>query len=290
MNKTAFRAAAVTATLLLAALGAYWYWSPYLAMYNLQQAAKKNDADAFNEGVDYPALRESIKEQTLAALGTLKGKELDNPFIVMGAALLETMVNQMAVAMVRPETLMKRVQLGTLELEPDAGAGAASATGAAHEPVREIHWAFDRKGVDRIVAYPAQSEAVPVQDRVGVVFRRRGFADWKLTAFQIPASKAGLTWPQVQQARPPVAPAATAPEAAAAQSTDPLKVQIRGAEMCGSEAICLKTDRGDFRGNVFALPDDVRNALVQPTGVGKTVCLSGVNTNESTFDGAVFCD
>ncbi len=45
------------------AIGAYWYWSPFAAIHSMQSAAETRDADAFNEYVDYPKLRESIKGQ-----------------------------------------------------------------------------------------------------------------------------------------------------------------------------------------------------------------------------------
>jgi hypothetical protein len=38
----------------LLALAAYWYWSPFLALKQIQSAARAQDADAFNRHVDYP--------------------------------------------------------------------------------------------------------------------------------------------------------------------------------------------------------------------------------------------
>ncbi len=53
------------AVVLLAALvvGGYWYWSPFLAVKQLQSAADERNAKAFSEGVDFPKLRESLKQQ-----------------------------------------------------------------------------------------------------------------------------------------------------------------------------------------------------------------------------------
>ena len=42
-------------------IGASWYWSPFLAIKQMQSAAKVGDADTFNDYVDYPRLRESLK-------------------------------------------------------------------------------------------------------------------------------------------------------------------------------------------------------------------------------------
>jgi hypothetical protein len=49
-----------------ALIGAYWYWSPHMVLYEMAKATKNKDADALNEHVDYPKLRESIKGQLSA--------------------------------------------------------------------------------------------------------------------------------------------------------------------------------------------------------------------------------
>jgi hypothetical protein len=54
--------------LAIAALVAYWYWSPFLALKQMQSAARAQDADAFNRHVDYPRLRDSLKGQMAARM------------------------------------------------------------------------------------------------------------------------------------------------------------------------------------------------------------------------------
>jgi hypothetical protein len=49
-----------------AALAGYWFFSPYVTVYQLQTAAKAGDADAFNRHVDYPQLRDNLKGQLTA--------------------------------------------------------------------------------------------------------------------------------------------------------------------------------------------------------------------------------
>ena len=51
------------------------YWSPILALRSLQTAAQDGDAEAFNEHVDYPRLRDSVKGQFSATLAQKLGTE-----------------------------------------------------------------------------------------------------------------------------------------------------------------------------------------------------------------------
>lgn len=186
MSKNALRAAAAGAALLLVALAAYWHWSPYLTMRSLQQAAEKNDGDAFNDHVDYPALRESMKGQFAARMAATMGKDAkDNPFAALGTMLAMAMVNQMVDSLVRPESMMAAMQSGKVDAKAAIGTRAESSTST--EPRKRVHWIFERKGADRLIAYPSESEAMPPEaERVGFVFQRRGFADWKLTELRLP--------------------------------------------------------------------------------------------------------
>ena len=60
----------VLVIVVVAVLG-YGYASPYLALNRLKRAADERDAQTVSEYVDYPALRESLKDQ-IAGLLTRK--------------------------------------------------------------------------------------------------------------------------------------------------------------------------------------------------------------------------
>lgn len=160
------------------AIGAYWYASPYLAMKSMQAAAEAKDADAFNDYVDYPRLRESIKGQ-LAAMVTEKLGASDNGAQSFGAALGMAMLGPMVDAFVRPEVVMKAMQEG--KMQPKAGAGGDGSSQANLEPVK---WDIQRKGVNKVIAYGG-SEAV-ASKKPGFVFERVGFASWRLTEVRLP--------------------------------------------------------------------------------------------------------
>ena len=117
MNSKAIRYGAVA---LVLAIAAYWYWSPLLAVHQLQSAAKAGDADTFNDHVDYPRLRESLKGQLTAAFTEHMASQQapDNDFgkagAALGAMLGMAMVDKMVDAFVRPETVMRAMQEGKM--------------------------------------------------------------------------------------------------------------------------------------------------------------------------------
>lgn len=139
------------------AMAGYWYWSPFLVVRQLQSAAQKKDAAAFNEHVDYPKLRESLKGQFSAMFADKLGQpdDSDNDFAKAGAAL-GTMIgmavaNPFIDAMVQPETIMRAMQDGQLSpksaLPSDASARSAGKPDkqAGAEPKEDtLKWTYER--------------------------------------------------------------------------------------------------------------------------------------------------
>ncbi|MEO7043427.1 MAG: DUF2939 domain-containing protein [Gemmatimonadaceae bacterium] len=191
MTSKTIKVAVVVAAL---AVAGYWYWSPFLAVRQLQTAAQKQDADAFNERVDYPRLRESLKGQFSALMAREMGKSTDdsNPFSALGSMLGLAMVNQFVEAMVRPEVVMQAMRSGKLspadKSQADTAAPPAPTTAKAADSDKP-KWTYERKGVDKLIAYAVDPKAPDEASGrvVGLVFERSGFATWKLTGFRLPA-------------------------------------------------------------------------------------------------------
>jgi hypothetical protein len=176
---------AIGALLALAlSVGAHWYYSPYIAMNSMVSAAKAKDADKFNEYVDYPNLRESFKGQFSAKLADVMGNQPSNRFSALGAMLGMTMINQMVDALVRPELVMKMMEEGKAQ-QPNK---SASGTQPSDESdTKAPKWELERKGTDLVLVTPIQegsNDSKPV-----FVFRRAGYANWKLTEARLPAVK-----------------------------------------------------------------------------------------------------
>ena len=163
-------------------IGAHWYYSPYLAMNSMVSAAKSKDADKFNGYVDYPSLRESFKGQFSTKLADVMESKSSNAYSALGAMLGVTMINQMVDALVRPELVMKMMEEGKAQQPIKSANGKQTADESSS---KEPKWDIERKGTDLVLATPVQqgsNHSQPV-----FVFRRIGYADWKLTEVRIPA-------------------------------------------------------------------------------------------------------
>jgi hypothetical protein len=198
MASKAIKAAAVAA---IVAIAGYWYWSPYVAVRQLQSAAQKQDADAFNQHVDYPKLRESLKSQfsTMFADKLAQPADSDNAFAkagaVLGTMIGMAMANPFIEAMVRPESIMRAMQDGQLTPKVTQPSDAQSVgkpdqqAGGAEPKQDKLKWAYERKDVDKLIAYATASNKPDEknQKKFGMVLQRSGFADWKLTEVRLPA-------------------------------------------------------------------------------------------------------
>lgn len=188
MNTKLIGAVAVAAGI---ATGGYWYYSPYLAVKATQEAADTGNAEAFNERVDYPKLRESFKGQMSAFVlkSTGQGQSGAESF---GAMLGLAMVNQMVDAFMRPEMVMHVMQARKLHFEQGAvspnGQESSRSSSQAPAPVEnpsKIEWTFERASVDKLIAYGREPGVGANEPQPGFVFERSGFADWKLTEIRL---------------------------------------------------------------------------------------------------------
>lgn len=193
MTTKAARTTSIVAVLAVIALGAYWYWSPFLAIYWMKSAAELRDAEAFNQYVDYPKLRESLKGQFNArlvdAIGTSSGAtDMEKAGAGFGAMLGLAVVDKMVDALVRPEMVMKAMNEARLPnpIPGAKGRGDPGASGGSTQ--RDVKLTFDRKGVDRLVVYARNSSEpdAATRQQVGFVFDREGFARWRLTEIRLP--------------------------------------------------------------------------------------------------------
>lgn len=174
---------------ILVAVGAYWYWSPVLALKQMQSASKAGDADTFNDHVDYPKLRESFKGQLSAMFtgGTSTqpsaGNEAARAGTALGNMLGLALVDKMVDAFVRPEVVMRAMQEG--KMMPQRGLAGS----APQEPVAQSEdsavWTSERVNVNKYIAFVAKPEDAP-EKRVGLVLERSGFASWRLTEIRLP--------------------------------------------------------------------------------------------------------
>lgn len=100
---------AIIAVLMLALAGAgstYFYFSPRLALAEIQKAAKNNDTATLAERVDFPRLRAGVKEQLDGLIQQKVARELGhNPFAAFGTAMATAAVDSLVDAYVSPAAI-----------------------------------------------------------------------------------------------------------------------------------------------------------------------------------------
>jgi type II secretion system protein G len=147
-------------------LGAYWFWSPYVALYEMRSAARAADPDEFNDHVDYPRLRESLKGQISALLtremttsGT--GSGLERAGATLGGLLGLALVDRMVDAVVRPEAVMDAMQNGKFKLGHKAQGAEEQNVAAAEVDVSTLKQALALYKLDH-GSFPSQEQGLKI--------------------------------------------------------------------------------------------------------------------------------
>jgi hypothetical protein len=179
---------AKAALVLVLGLGAaFWYWSPLLTLYQLQAAAKAGDADAFNDNVDYPRLRESVKSQLSDAfaqqVANRKAEDTDSAKagVAFGSMLGLVMVDKLVDGFVRPEVVMRVVKSGKLVPHGKIWTTKPKPSTASEAP---LQWATEHRGVDKFIVH-LWKDGETSEQRMDVVLERTGFVAWKLTEVRL---------------------------------------------------------------------------------------------------------
>lgn len=156
-----------------------FYFTPYLAVYNMKKAAEKKDADALSRYVDYPSLRESLKANFNAIMASEITKS-ESPFGALGAALGAMLVNQMIDAFITPESLAMLIkgeepQIGDFEKDQktESSSKTETKTSMSYEGLNQFVVKVKEKG----------SSEKPIK----FIYKRCGIISWKLSALRLPS-------------------------------------------------------------------------------------------------------
>lgn len=173
--------------LLVAVLAVWLFFTPHLALRSLRTAAEARDAEALSAYINYPVLKENLKDSLNAKLlgQAAKGAQ-DNPFAGLGVALASVIVGPMVEAMVTPQALAEvmKGQKPRLIGKPEAAGEAAPGAGDG-KPAGRPRTTTGYEGLNRFVVTITPAEP-PEAEPLRLVFQREGLATWKLTAIRLP--------------------------------------------------------------------------------------------------------
>jgi Protein of unknown function (DUF2939) len=183
---------------LLASLG-FIYASPYIALDRLKRAADARDAETVNQYVDFPALRESLKQQ----VGELLTRRIDtqksgNPLALIGAMIGAALVGPLVDSYATPDGVAAilngippRGNPGEKPPVPSQGAvpDAAAPTVAA-SPVAPVQNAAPNPpqttaGYRGFNTFVVSYQHGAGDARYAAIFERNGLVWWKLVAVDL---------------------------------------------------------------------------------------------------------
>jgi hypothetical protein len=196
----------------IAALG-FGYASPYIALNNLKRAADARDAQTVNQYVDFPALRESLKQQVTGLFTRrLDGHGNGNPFAAIGAMIGVALIGPLVDAYATPDGVAALLN----GMPPRGNPGERppvppAASGSAPEPAPPVAGSTGNDAANSTTNGPTHSEnnATPPQPpqttagyrglnefvvtyqhgagdaRYSAILQREGLFTWKLAAVDL---------------------------------------------------------------------------------------------------------
>jgi hypothetical protein len=171
------------------ALVAYVIALPYITLYQMKKAVDNHDSEALSSHIDFPSVRESIKDQLNAKLmDKMQGDDVEkNPFAALGMAFAGTLVDKMVDAYVTPTgiaQLMEGENPYRKKYKKDRNVETAPTDGSA--PASEASPKKDAL-VDVDLSYKANDRFEVLDQKQGTrfVLRRQGL-EWKLAEVILP--------------------------------------------------------------------------------------------------------
>jgi hypothetical protein len=170
------------------------YFSPHISVYQVKRAAEANDIDSLKDRVDFPALRESLKEAAqddIAKKRAAEPKTDNSPFADMGTLFAGGIANSLIDTMMTPKNFARLIRGETFDtsaLDGAFGSAEANVTTPSRGP-RHPHMSMGYESLNRFAA--RLTNLAEMDGSVVLVFTRSGLG-WKLTGMR-PVSEQGQT-------------------------------------------------------------------------------------------------
>jgi hypothetical protein len=175
----------LAAGLVIAAVAVFviaWAAAPVLAAQALIRAAKAGDADRIQQLVDFPALRQSLKDELTAELAAHMRRDprMESDLGGLGLILAPMLLSGAVDAVVTPEVVARMV---TTAEAPDPTVRDQPEPTDAVDDGKDIHQAWGYRDLNAF-AVTLTDRDHPDQ-RLALILERRGLFTWKLAAVDI---------------------------------------------------------------------------------------------------------
>lgn len=161
-------------------IAATLFFGPHWTVNRMRAAIDARDYEAFSSHVDYPALRESFKEQLAREPGKARGEGQD-PFAALGEGLARAVTGPLIDLLLGPAALIEMINAGRPEVT--RAVMSASVAKVPSAPVARPEMTVRYR--DWNTAVYRKAEATDADG--GFILRRQGWWGWKLAAVELPS-------------------------------------------------------------------------------------------------------
>ena len=172
------KATAAISAIAAIGVGVWFYFTPHLTLHAMKSAAEARDSAALTAHIDFPAVKESLKNAFNAHLAAEVASQKDaGPFAAAGAMFAAAFINPMIDALVTPESI-ERMMRGDKPMEK-------------REAAKDVESATD--DIETEMAYESFDSFVlnvrkkgETSEPIGLILKRDGLFAWKLSAIRFP--------------------------------------------------------------------------------------------------------
>lgn len=162
-------------------LGAAVWSTPYIAAYQIRQAAAAGDVGRISEKVNFPILKENLKMKFMASVNERMDELKDNPFAGMAQMMMMSLVNSMVDLYVSPAGLALMLD----GRKPQADKNSKEMDGQASNKTyddSEISYSYMSLNKFKISVANKKSPS----DTFSFILNRDGIISWQLVDIDVP--------------------------------------------------------------------------------------------------------
>jgi hypothetical protein len=166
---------------ILVIIGGYIVATPYITIYQMKAAAERQDGEALSEFIEFPSVRQSLKDQlnTLIVKSMGQGSGIEgNPMTLLGASFAGALVEKMVDAYVTPSGISELMSGSA----PTSSRGGKAVEDGGTSPFNGAKLSYE--SLDKFTVKLESKE----DQEFKFVLRRRGI-DWKITEIIIKIDK-----------------------------------------------------------------------------------------------------
>ena len=163
---------------LIVIIAIYLYASPYLALNNIKKAAQAGDADTLSEYIDFPSVKQGLKDQINAQIMKEVTQEDTDGFEALGAMLATAMIDKAVDGIVTPDGVAMMVQ----GQKPDLNGDAVEQTDEEQAGEKKLDY---KTNYITYKSFKVSLSNPDYEDNLDIIMRRDGLS-WKVHRINLP--------------------------------------------------------------------------------------------------------